>query len=188
MEVRAINIPEELKIREQWVCWKYETISSRKKPAKVPYSPSTGKKASVTKPTTWDKLITAKSAYQNPHHNYDGIGFVLTPNDGIVSVDIDDEEVIRRMFSGNAYMSRQGRASRKPSRPQKAVRGKHFQARCCSPGLLHIMLASRFQATRPATLRNLVYESTLPLTLDSEPNSSSSKTNSMSDSCSASNA
>jgi primase-polymerase (primpol)-like protein len=44
----SAQLPAELTTSPQWVCWRYETGASRPKPAKVPYNPCTGQRASVT--------------------------------------------------------------------------------------------------------------------------------------------
>lgn len=81
------NIPNEMRIYQQWVVWRYEDTDS-KKPTKVPYSAKTGHLASVTDPNTWagfDECVNAMSSGW-----YSGIGFVLTENDPYSFVDLDD--------------------------------------------------------------------------------------------------
>jgi primase-polymerase (primpol)-like protein len=56
------------------------------KPTKVPFTPE-GTPASVSDPNTWTDFQTALQAYEQGR--FDGIGFVLTPEAGIVCVDID---------------------------------------------------------------------------------------------------
>ena len=77
------NIPELLKIRPNFNCWRYEDHGG-KKLTKVPYDAKTGKHASVTNPETWStfEVAVAASIY------YDGIGFVF--DGGIVGIDLDD--------------------------------------------------------------------------------------------------
>lgn len=78
-------IPEELKKRSQWVCWRYEKVIGREKPTKVPYDPITGYKAKTTDPASWNSYEDAiKNAYK-----YDGIGFVFTKEDPYVGIDLD---------------------------------------------------------------------------------------------------
>jgi putative DNA primase/helicase len=72
-------IPDELKPRKQWVCWRYETREGKK--TKVPYQ-SNRKPASSTDPATWTTFDDVTKA-----QGFDGIGFVVTfPYTGI---DID---------------------------------------------------------------------------------------------------
>ncbi|MEZ4710641.1 MAG: hypothetical protein R3A44_25810 [Caldilineaceae bacterium] len=90
MEINVKNIPDELKVLEQWVCWRYEKDPARDKFMKVPYSASTGRKASVIKPETWNSLTTTIHSCRKRPIEYDGIGIVLTESDDLVGVDIDD--------------------------------------------------------------------------------------------------
>jgi hypothetical protein len=89
--------PTELTLYPQWVCWRLETIDGKK--TKVPYSPRTGFKASVTNPKEWSDYNTAIAAAGNGK-GYSGIGFVLTKNDPYFIIDLDDPkgnaEVIER--------------------------------------------------------------------------------------------
>jgi hypothetical protein len=83
-----LNIPEEMRLYNQWVLWRFEDRNSVK-PTKVPYCSLTGKMASVTNPHTWvsfDQAIQAMEA----SNQYDGIGFVLTKEDPFAFVDLDD--------------------------------------------------------------------------------------------------
>ena len=77
-------VPQQLRNLQQWVCWR--RIERDGKPAKVPFSPD-GTPASVSDPNTWKGFETALKAYKRG--GFDGIGFVLTPEAGIVCVDID---------------------------------------------------------------------------------------------------
>lgn len=81
------NIPHELRSFPQWVCWKLEPTDGPK-PAKVPYSPRVGKRASVTDPATWASFDEAAAAASK----YDGIGFVLTDADPYSFIDLDVAE------------------------------------------------------------------------------------------------
>lgn len=80
-------LPDELKAYPQFVVWNYKNRDGGK-PAKTPYSPLTGYRASVTAPSTWgtyEQAIAASSSYN-------GIGFVLTTNDPYAVIDLDDPE------------------------------------------------------------------------------------------------
>ena len=79
-----INIPQTLQDRQQWVLWRLVERDGRA--TKVPFSPE-GKPASVSDPNTWTDFETALNAYHRG--GFDGIGFVLTQDAGIVCVDID---------------------------------------------------------------------------------------------------
>ena len=73
------NIPEELTIRNQWVCTKGDS--------KIPIDPFYGYNASSTNPQTWSSFETAKRRVQEGKYDY--VGFVFDDN-GIVGIDIDD--------------------------------------------------------------------------------------------------
>ena len=84
LSVKAESIPEELKIRPQWVVWK----AVGEKPDKVPYSAKTGRKASSTDLTTWSTFAEALEAYEKGE--YAGLGFVFSSGDPYAGVDLDD--------------------------------------------------------------------------------------------------
>ncbi|WLJ71065.1 DNA primase/helicase [Sphingomonas phage Kimi] len=81
------NIPDEMKPYRQWVVWRLEETDGDK-PTKVPYCPTTGTHASVTKPETWVDFATALAAMETGYWN--GIGFVLTEADPFCFIDLDD--------------------------------------------------------------------------------------------------
>jgi putative DNA primase/helicase len=80
-------IPSELKILPQWCDFMLEVVDGQK--TKVPYSPTTGQRASSTDPSTWSTFEAARAAYQDLER-YDGICFMLAKENGIVFVDLDD--------------------------------------------------------------------------------------------------
>lgn len=84
------TIPRELMAYRQWVCWCY-VETGRLKPDKRPMNPINLHNAGVAWPNTWSSFDTAYATYQQhaAHHAVDGIGFVLTPADPIVGVDLD---------------------------------------------------------------------------------------------------
>ena len=79
-------IPETLRQREQWVCWREEKRDG--KPTKIPVTPRTGAFASSTEPETWTGFEPALKYTET--ENADGVGFVFTDDDPIVGVDLDD--------------------------------------------------------------------------------------------------
>ena len=108
------RIPHEMRAYRQWIVWRLEERPNAK-PTKVPYSPHTLGKASVTNPNTWGTFEEAISVYQRfaqqttaaaPIIGYDnegqplyepiektgisGIGFVLTKDDPYGFIDLDD--------------------------------------------------------------------------------------------------
>jgi putative DNA primase/helicase len=82
--LRSDVIPSALRRLPQWVLWRL--VEREGKPTKVPFTPE-GTPASVSDPNTWTDFQTALQAYEQGR--FDGIGFVLTPEAGIVCVDID---------------------------------------------------------------------------------------------------
>ena len=77
MMINVETIPQELKDRPQWVCWQEEFRDG--KPTKVPYDPSTRKRADSQDRTTWGTFEKAlNTANQN---GFKGIGFVFSADD-----------------------------------------------------------------------------------------------------------
>ena len=83
LPVRVENIPEELKVRPQWVVWK----AVGAKPDKVPHAAGTDRRASSTDLLTWSTFDNAVAAYEAGQ--YDGIGFVFSSGDPYTGVDLD---------------------------------------------------------------------------------------------------
>lgn len=84
--VQVETIPVELKLRDQWVAWRYEQRNG--KPTKVPYRVDTLTSASTSDSTTWGAYDAALEAFESK--NVDGIGFVFTSDDPFVGVDLDN--------------------------------------------------------------------------------------------------
>jgi putative DNA primase/helicase len=76
-------IPQELRERDQWVVWKLEQRDG--KPTKVPYRADAAGRASTTDPATWSSYETAVDSAIF----LDGIGFVFSPDDPYVGIDLD---------------------------------------------------------------------------------------------------
>jgi hypothetical protein len=87
--VQPDNIPQELKLRPQWVVWRLEKVQGRPKPTKVPYI-ATGKwherHASSTDPATWRSFDEALAIAQE--HNL-GIGYMMSGREDFYAVDLD---------------------------------------------------------------------------------------------------
>lgn len=81
------SIPQQLKDLSQWGCYKLEVVDGKK--TKVPYNPTTGKRASSTDPLTWVSFGTAQAAYADLDL-FDGICVFLTAASGLVFIDLDD--------------------------------------------------------------------------------------------------
>ena len=96
MSFHSKNIPNELKIFPQWVC--YRTTKLESKTAKYMISPVTGKFAKSNDPHTWTDYNTA--FHYMIAKRLEGLAFVLT--EGIVFVDIDhvtDENGTMSLFA-----------------------------------------------------------------------------------------
>jgi len=83
-------IPEELRGREQWVCWRYERDCDRDGGTKVPIDLATGGYASSTDATTWTAFEEAVASHEREETRTDGIGFVVQEENPVVGVDLDD--------------------------------------------------------------------------------------------------
>ncbi|WP_197052511.1 phage NrS-1 polymerase family protein [Halobellus rufus] len=79
-------IPETLRERDQWVCWREEERDG--KPTKIPVTPGAGRFASATESETWASFEAALDYSETEHA--DGVGFVFTDDDPIVGIDLDD--------------------------------------------------------------------------------------------------
>ncbi len=82
----CVNVPAELRERNQWVCWRFApSADAPDKLKKPPFDPGTGRPASVTDARTWGafELAVASSA------DMDGVGFVLTSADPYAVLDLD---------------------------------------------------------------------------------------------------
>jgi putative DNA primase/helicase len=84
LPLRVDNVPDELKIRPQWVVWQ----AVGEKPDKVPYSATTARKASSTDLMTWSTFEEAVEAYEGGEHA--GLGFVFCSGDPYTGIDLDD--------------------------------------------------------------------------------------------------
>lgn len=79
-------IPSRLTTRDTWVCWQYEHRDGTS--TKIPIDPATGTYASVSDPATWIGFDDAYQSYSETA--VDGIGFVFTPDDPFVGIDLDE--------------------------------------------------------------------------------------------------
>jgi putative DNA primase/helicase len=84
LPVNVESIPEELRVRPQWVVWK----AVGDKPDKVPYSARTGRKASSTDLLSWSTFEEALKAYKGGE--YAGVGFVFSSGDPFTGIDLDN--------------------------------------------------------------------------------------------------
>ena len=90
LPVQFENIPIELKKIPRWVLWRLmeKGEGEHTKWAKVPTQPN-GLPASSTNPDTWTDFLSVQEAYQQDPDRFAGIGFVFTPEDNLVGIDLD---------------------------------------------------------------------------------------------------
>jgi len=77
------NIPSELRELPQWLLWRRELRGD--KPTKIPYQPCGIKNAKSNDPATWCNFEEAIAVADK----FDGIGFVFSPNDPFIGIDLD---------------------------------------------------------------------------------------------------
>lgn len=85
MERVLAEFPAELIVLPQWVLWKLEERDGRR--TKIPYQPN-GMKAGSTSSETWSDFQTVMEAFVK-NSNYSGVGFVFSPDDPYVGIDLD---------------------------------------------------------------------------------------------------
>lgn len=82
-----IRFPEALTKHRNWVCWKAVPDQRKGRIRKVPMNARTGQAASSTDSATWCSVEEALEGCKR--FLYLGVGFVFTPETGLVGVDID---------------------------------------------------------------------------------------------------
>ncbi len=82
--VEPDGIPDYLKVRPQWVNWRFEQRG--KKWTKVPYTPGTRRRASSTDLLTWRTFEEALGSLDD----FDGVGFVFCSGDPYCALDFDN--------------------------------------------------------------------------------------------------
>jgi hypothetical protein len=88
--VHPKRIPHELLDCPQWVCWRYVDRGEGRKPDKQPVNPRNMANAGIHWANTWAPFEVAYEVYtQHGHRRVHGIGFVLTPKDPYVAIDLD---------------------------------------------------------------------------------------------------
>jgi putative DNA primase/helicase len=84
------TVPETLREREAWVCWRYKRDTDRDEWTKVPVDPATDEYASSTDPETWGGFADAVAHHEDPDTDTDGVGYVVSDEDVVVGIDLDD--------------------------------------------------------------------------------------------------
>lgn len=88
MTAAAFNsVPVELRSLASWVVWQAEQKPGQAKLAKVPYNPTTGRRADSSRPETGTTFEQAVEAYQRG--GYSGVGLILAEDYGLTGVDLD---------------------------------------------------------------------------------------------------
>lgn len=90
LEVVPELIPEALRERDQWVAWRYEFDSDRDNWTKIPANVDTGGCAKVSGSDTWTSFSDAIDYHEQTGTDTDGIGVVVTDEDLVVGIDLDD--------------------------------------------------------------------------------------------------
>lgn len=86
-----LSMPLAMRVRQQWLLWRFETYDGDKKPRKVPYYLN-GRKRKGVQGDDADRAAlagfeAALDVLQRGH--YDGVGFAFLPGDGLIGIDID---------------------------------------------------------------------------------------------------
>lgn len=84
----GLFIPKEILHTRRWGVWKFEADTNGGKPKKVPYSAITGRRISHSILSSWVSYREALKGFKTG--DYDGLGFLLSKNDGLVFIDIDN--------------------------------------------------------------------------------------------------
>lgn len=72
----------------QWIVWRFEDRDDGK-PTKVLCSPTSGRRASTTDPSTWTSYNEGTQALAASPDRWDGVGFVFTKGDPYTGLDFD---------------------------------------------------------------------------------------------------
>lgn len=89
MPVLFDQVPADITAIAHWVLWGWRWNKKRSKWDKPPLQP-TGRLASSTDPKTWLPWATAITFLRTFPRKFDGVGFVLSSDVGIVGIDLDD--------------------------------------------------------------------------------------------------
>lgn len=85
LEIAFDNIPRELTEVNRWILWKWENRDG--KWTKPPYQAS-GLYADSSNPKSWNSFAAVCTRYRAG--GYDGIGFALSKDSGLVGIDFDE--------------------------------------------------------------------------------------------------
>jgi P4 family phage/plasmid primase-like protien len=85
-------VPDELRLRSQWLVWKFEQKPEDKKPRKVPYYAASATRRMGTQGSDDDRAKLVGYDLAVSHCNrlgFDGVGFAFLPGDGLIGIDLD---------------------------------------------------------------------------------------------------
>src|SRR5690349_16344228 len=84
-------IPAELRAIPRWIVWRYLLKEGRDRPDKVPMRWDDLKLPSAwSRPRAWRRFEQARAVYESCPDLIDGVGFVPTPDLGLLAVDLDN--------------------------------------------------------------------------------------------------
>jgi len=89
LDFNPAAVPDELRDRDQWVCWRYKWDADRDEWTKMPVDPSSGGPGSSTDPDTWTSFGEAVAYHERGGTDTDGLGFVVHDDDLFVGIDPD---------------------------------------------------------------------------------------------------
>lgn len=90
LALEADSVPEKLRQRDAWVCWRYKWDDDRDEWTKVPVDASGGGFASSTDEDTWSSFASAVAYHERSKTDTDGVGYVVHDEDTVVGLDLDD--------------------------------------------------------------------------------------------------
>jgi putative DNA primase/helicase len=90
IDVDIDGVPDTLREREQWICWRYEWDDGRDEWTKVPIDADSGGFGSSTDPDTWGSFGAAVAYHERAGTDTDGVGFVFAERDTVAGIDLDD--------------------------------------------------------------------------------------------------
>lgn len=109
------NLPQDLREKARFCCWRLENRPGEDKPAKIPYNPHTGGKAQSNNPSTFTTLTKAEEAQAQ----YSGIGVGVFDDLGAIDIDhcLDEsgslsemaQDIVGIAVSAGAYVERSPR-------------------------------------------------------------------------------
>lgn len=90
LPVEPDAVPDTLRERETWVCWRYEFDTDRDKWTKVPLDVQSGGYGDTSGPDTWVSFAEALAYHEKNGTDTDGVGFVVHDGDTVLGLDLDD--------------------------------------------------------------------------------------------------